>query len=246
MNSPILGSPDKAAGDIEFVWNSRGSRNAWRHFYLPVGLIAILTATSVFLYSNQYGREWSASQDQISMLAQQQQQQHKLAAQISDLAADQLAVHNLVKEVETLVRSKCSSSQLQERNEPNTPTQPVATPAAVAAVPQLTTLHNAVLRSSQDFDNHRTVTQQLLDKLVHMEAAAAQQVSQAEAACSQLMHHAPTGGATPTCAVCIDQWRVLHLRELLVRVLIIVLMTAWCGLSPAPLAFPLHTLPGIM
>jgi hypothetical protein len=117
------------------------------------------------------------------MLAQQQQQQHKRSTQISDLAADQSAVHNLLQGLETLVESKCSSSQPQEHNELRLQTQPVVTSAAAAAVPQLTSLHNTVLRSSQDFDKHRAVMQQLLDKLVHMEAAAARQVSWAEAAC---------------------------------------------------------------
>jgi hypothetical protein len=193
MTTPIPSSPNKMTSNNEIFWNSRGSRNAWRHFYLPVGLITILIAMSVYLYSNQYGREWAASQVQISMLAQQQQQQHKLAAQISDLTADQSAVHNLLKSLETLVKSKCSSSQPLEHKsaafdeaitEKFNPTQPVATPAAAAALPQLITLHNAVLRSSQDFDKHRAVTQQLLDKLVHMEAGTAQQVSRAEAACA--------------------------------------------------------------
>jgi hypothetical protein len=47
-------------------------------------------------------------------------------------------------------------------------------PAAIAAIPELTRLHNEVLRSSKDFDQHRQSMHQLLQQLVNMDAAAAQ------------------------------------------------------------------------
>jgi hypothetical protein len=62
-------------------------------------------------------------------------------------------------------------------NTPCNPSSSSSIPAAVAALPQLTSLHNAVLRSSKDFEHHRAVARHLLDKLVHLDAAAAEKVS---------------------------------------------------------------------
>jgi hypothetical protein len=125
------------------------------------------------------------SEAKAAHLAEQQQQ--KLSAEIKELRTNQTQILSLLQQIAASQTAHRSSSSLQEQDLPDTSearlespdsgtAPPAAIPAAVAALPQLNSLHNAVLRSSKDFEHHRAVARHLLDKLVHLEAAAAQEV----------------------------------------------------------------------
>jgi hypothetical protein len=152
---------------------------------LPLALIAIVTAVSLLFLNISYERALHTSEANAAHLAEQQQQQ--LSAEIKALRINQTQTLSLLQGLAASQTTRSSSSSLQAQNTPDTPearlespdsrtAPPAAIPAALAALPQLTSLHNAVLRSSKDFEHHRAVVRYLLDKLVHLEAAAAQQV----------------------------------------------------------------------
>jgi hypothetical protein len=163
-------------------------------------LIAAATVISWSLFASKHEGVLHTSEAATGNLAEQQQ--HQLAAQIKQLRSNQTQILDLLQRLIASQSNRSSGSSSQQHGLPATPSARLerpdssapptpAIPAAVAALPQLTALHNAVLRVSKDFDEHRAVARDLLDKLVHMEATAAQQVSQQQ-----------VQGPTCLCALC--------------------------------------------
>jgi hypothetical protein len=177
---------DYTNADHGLLRTFRASQAVRRHKYLlPLVLIAIVTTIILLLVSCNYERVLHTSEAKAAHLAEQQQQ--KLSAEIKELRTNQTQILSLLQQIAASQTAHSSSSSLQEQDLPDTSEArlespdsgtppPVAIPAAVAALPQLTSLHNAVLRSSKHFEHHRAVFRHLLDKLVHLEAAAAQEV----------------------------------------------------------------------
>jgi hypothetical protein len=153
---------------------------------LPLALVAIVTTISLLYFNISYERALHTSEAKAAHLSEQQQQQ--LSAEIKELRINQTQILSLLQEIAASKTAGSSSSSLQVQDSPDSSkvrleipdssaAPPVVIPAAVAALPQLTSLHNAVLRSSKNFEHHRAVVRHLLDKLVHMETAEAQKVS---------------------------------------------------------------------
>uniref|UniRef100_A0A383W3A8 Uncharacterized protein n=1 Tax=Tetradesmus obliquus TaxID=3088 RepID=A0A383W3A8_TETOB len=153
-------------------------------FLSPLVLIAVATLFSFSLIAFKHGVVFHTSEAATGHLAEQQE--HQLAAEIKQLSNNQTQILDLLQRLISSQNNQSSGSASQQHGSPDDATARLdrpdssgpgeaAIPAAVAALPQLTSLHNAVLRSSKDFEQHRAVARQLLDQLVHMNAAAAQQ-----------------------------------------------------------------------
>jgi hypothetical protein len=178
---------ESANADSALPRTQKVSYAARRHNYLtPLVSLAAVSLLCLIVLFNKSGRVVHTSEAATGHPAEQQQQQ--LAAQIKQLSSNQTQILALLQRLITSQSNRSSSSTSKQHGSLESPSTrlegpdssaPLAAdiPAAVAALPRLTSLHNAVLRSSRDFEQHRAVARQLLDKLVHMEAAAAQQVN---------------------------------------------------------------------
>jgi chemotaxis protein histidine kinase CheA len=69
-------------------------------------------------------------------------------------------------------QQKPEQQQQQQQKAPDKP-DGEELPAAFAAIPKLTTLHNQLLRSSHSYEQHRTTMKATLDRLVHLPPADA-------------------------------------------------------------------------
>lgn len=188
LRSRSISPTDTVHGDPILARTHRANHAGGRYKFLsPLVLIAVATLFSFSLIAFKHGVVFHTSEAATGHLAEQQE--HQLAAEIKQLSSNQTQILDLLQRLISSQNNQSSGSASQQHGPPDDATARLdrpdssgpgeaAIPAAVAALPQLTSLHNAVLRSSKDFAQHRAVARQLLDQLVHMEAAAAQQVSQ--------------------------------------------------------------------
>lgn len=163
------------------IKSSRHSRkttvNRVAHHYkqlLALCLLAIATILSCVVFTGSHWRSLSRSEvAQDPLLTGLKQQQ----VQISLVSSNQAHTLQLLQRLVASQSNELKSGANIGRINPGKSLQEESSASATfAALPQLTRLHNSALRSGQGFEHHRAVTRGLLDKLVHMQAVAAQQV----------------------------------------------------------------------
>lgn len=158
---------------------------AWTAKYIaPLGCVSLLTVMSVIIYTSRYAVKIQSSEAESAQSAE-------LSATIQQLKGGRAQAVQLFQGAKEFTGNSSRAGQLalqpprvaQQQQAVQVQQAPAAAadvPAAMAAIPGLTKLHNAILRSSKDFKQHRAVMKQQLGKLVHLEASQAQQVGWAE------------------------------------------------------------------
>jgi hypothetical protein len=94
-------------------------------------------------------------------------QPERLSQTIQQLSQNQAAMMQMLQKL------SANGSAPAEDQQQQAAAKEEELPAAFAAIPKLTTLHNELLRSSHSYEHHRTVMRDTLQRLVHLEPAAA-------------------------------------------------------------------------
>jgi hypothetical protein len=95
-------------------------------------------------------------------------QPERLSQTIQQLSQNQAAMMQMLQKL-----SANGSAPAEDQRQQQAAAKEEELTAAFAAIPKLTTLHNELLRSSHSYDHHRTVMRDTLQRLVHLEPAAA-------------------------------------------------------------------------
>lgn len=128
-------------------------RSFWPMLLLVLLAVVLLFNTGSFMHSST-----SATPEHLTQTIQQ-------------LSQNQAAMMQMLQTLSTNSSAPAAGSK-QEPGEKAADSPEL--PAAFAAIPALTKLHNQLLRSSHSYEQHRTVMLQTLERLVHLEPAAAQ------------------------------------------------------------------------
>jgi len=126
-------------------------RSFWPILLLALLAVVLLLNTGSFMHSSA-----AATPEHLTQTIQQ-------------LSQNQAAMMQMLQ---TLSTNSSAAGSKQEPGEKAADSPEL--PAAFAAIPALTKLHNELLRSSHSYEQHRTVMLQTLERLVHLEPAAAQ------------------------------------------------------------------------